>query len=199
VNPTLQAPIGLTRSALEAYTKLKAKYEGKTVTDLGAVARFTFDDRTTTIDEHVVEFDRRWSFMKATLAGVFSDKLKDFGEALTLLAKSGQAKAEFLLISLPPFYNSLVENLHTKEGYSYGGISRQVRLYVPARQKQAKKKEGTKDEPVVLKTEGKKKDTSKTCRYCMDVKGWKGRGHIEAECFTKKREAGKKVKNVEAD
>jgi len=65
--------------------------------------------------------------MKGTLAGgSFSDKVKDFGEALTLLAKSDQAKVEFLLISLPPFYNNLVENLWTKEGYSYGDISRQV-------------------------------------------------------------------------
>jgi len=82
--------------------------------------------------------------MKATLAGGFNDKIKGFGEALTLLAKSGQAKAEFLLISLPPFYNNLVGNLRTKEGYSYGDISRQVRLYVPASQKGGKKKEGDK-------------------------------------------------------
>jgi len=36
--------------------------------------------------------------MKGTLAGGFSDKDKDSGEALTSLAKSDQAKAEFLLI-----------------------------------------------------------------------------------------------------
>jgi len=127
--PEIIDTIGLTKSAHEAYTELKAKYEGKTLTDLGAVlanvVRFTFDDRTITIEEHVAEFYRRWNFMKGTLAGGLSAKVKDFGEALTLLAKSDQTKAEFLLISLPPFYNNLVENLR---GYSYGDISRQVRL-----------------------------------------------------------------------
>jgi len=127
--------------------------------------------------------------MKGMLTGGFSDKVKNFGEALTLLAKSDQAKVEFLLISLLPFYNNLVENLRTKEGYSYGDISRQVRLYVPARQNGAKKKYGTKEESVVLKTDRKKKvDTNKTCQYCIGVKGWKGIGHTESKCFTKKRE-----------
>jgi len=130
--PEIIDTIRLTRSAHEAYNELKVKYKGKTVTDLGAVlantVRFTYDDRTTTIDEHVAEFDKRRSFMKATLAGGFDDKVKGFGEALTLLAKPDQANAEFLLISLPPFYNNLIENLRTKEGYSYGDISRQVRL-----------------------------------------------------------------------
>jgi len=197
--------IGLTRSAYEAYTELKAKYEGKTVTDSGAVlaniVRFNFDDRTTTIDDHVVEFDQRWNFMKGTLAsGGFSDKVKDFGEALISLAKSAQAKAEFLLISLPLFYNNLVENLRTKEGYSYRDISRQVRLYVPARQKGARKKEGTKDELVVLKTDSKILDKSKQCIYCQTVKGWKGIRYTKNECrtYTKEKKAKAKAKKAKA-
>jgi len=185
--PEVLDTIGLTRNAHGAYNELKAKYEGKTVTDLGAVlaniVRFTYDDRNTTIEEHVTEFDKRWNFMKGTLGGGFTDKVKEFGDALTLLAKSDQAKAEFLLISLPPFYNNLVENLRTKEGYTYGDISRQVRLYVPGRQKNGRKKEGTKEDLVVLKTD--KIDTSKKCKYCIDVKDWKGIGHTETECRIK--------------
>lgn len=133
--------------------------------------------------------------MKGTLAGGFTDKVKEFGEALCLLAKSDQAKAEFLLISLPPFYNNLVQNLRTKEGYSYGDISQQVHLYIPGRQKGGKKKEGTKEDLVVLKAQV---DTSKKCKYCIDVKGWKDIGHTEAECQTKKREA-KRAKKLEAE
>ena len=52
---------------------------------------------------------------------------------------------------------------------------------------------------MVLKTEGKERDTSRTCKYCIDVKGWKGIGHTESECFTTKREAGKEVKEVEEE
>jgi len=52
---------------------------------------------------------------------------------------------------------------------------------------------------VVLKTEKKKLDTSKTCKYCIDFKGWKGIGHTESECYTKKREAAKETKKVEGE
>ena len=73
--------IGLTRNANDVYNELKAKYEGKSVTDLGAVLanviRLIYDDRTSTINEQVVDFD-----LRATLARGFSDKLKAFGEAL---------------------------------------------------------------------------------------------------------------------
>jgi hypothetical protein len=31
-----------------------------------------------------------------------------------------------------------------------------------------------------------KKGNDKICRYCKEFKGWAGRGHEEAECFTKK-------------
>jgi len=62
--PEIIDTIGLTRSAHEAYKELKAKYEGKTVTDLGAVlaniVRFACGDCTTTIEDHMTEFDRRF-------------------------------------------------------------------------------------------------------------------------------------------
>ena len=74
--------------------------------------------------------------MKSILARGFSENLKEFasGEALTSLSKSDQVKAEFLLLTLPLFYNGLVENLRMKESYSYRDILRQVQLYVPGRQ-----------------------------------------------------------------
>jgi len=49
---------------------------------------------------------------------------------------------------------------------------------------------------MILQTEKRKVDTSKTCKDCIDVKAWKGIGHTETEYYTKKREAGKKVKKV---
>ena len=192
--------IGLARSAHEAYKELKAKYEGKTVTDLGAiianVIRLVFDDRKGTIEDHVGEFEKRWGFMRATLSAGFTDKTKEFGEALQKLAWSDQAKAEFLLISLPPFYSNLVENLRAKEGYTYGDVSRQIKLYVPGRQRQGNRKsEGSQENPVVLKTDkkGAAKDNGKRCDYCIG-KGWKGLNHVESECYTKKRDDKKKGK-----
>ena len=194
--PEVVSIIGLCENANEAYKELSAKFEGKTVTDLGAVlsniTRLIFDDRRTTIDEHIVEYEKRWNFMRSTLNGDFDTDVKEFGEALKKLATCDRAKAELLLISLPPFYSNLVENLRSKTGYTYGDISRQVRLYVPARQKggRPKTEEGTRDNPVVLKTEPKT-DNGKRCTYCQS-KGWRGLNHEEKECFTKKREEKKR-------
>lgn len=189
--------IGLARSAHEAYKELKEKYEGKTVTDLVAiianVIRLVFDDRKETIEDHVGEFEKRWGFMRATLSAGFTDKTTEFGKALQKLAWSDQANAEFLLISLPPIYSNLVENLRAKEGYNYGDVSRQIKLYVPGRLRQgARKNEGSQENPVVLKAE-KKKDNGKRRQYCIG-KGWKGLNHEESECYTKKREDKKKGK-----
>ncbi|KAF8461528.1 hypothetical protein BDZ91DRAFT_736977 [Kalaharituber pfeilii] len=39
-------------------------------------------------------------------------------------------------------------------------------------------------------------ESSTICRYCKDVKGWRGLGHTEYECFTKKREERKQTKKA---
>lgn len=138
--------------------------------------------------------------MRATLSAGFTDKTKEFGEALQKLAWSDQAKAEFVLISLPPFYSNLVENLRAKDGYTYGDVFRQIKLYVPGRQRQGTrgKSEGSQENPVVLKTE-KKMHNGKRCSYCIG-KGWKGLNHEEKECFIKKREEKKgKSSKTEAE
>jgi len=100
---------------------------------------------------------------------------------------------EFLLDSLPAFYSNTVENIKSKEE-NYDDVIQKLMQYIPLRQKGRKQGE-TKEDPVVLKAQV---DTSKKCKYCIDVKGWKGIGHTEAECRTKKRE-GKKAKKLEAE
>jgi len=59
--------IELARTANEAYLELQAKYEGKTISTLGAllinVIKTSYDDRTQTIEEHISDFDKKWSFM----------------------------------------------------------------------------------------------------------------------------------------
>ena len=68
---------------------------------------------------------------------------------------------------------------------------------MPARQpgSRREKTEGSQENPGVLKTDkGSKMDNGKRCDYCIG-KGWKGLNHIESECYTKRREEGKKKKN----
>jgi len=75
--------------------------------------------------------------MKATLAANVEDE-KD--KELREFARNDRAKAEFLLMSLPPFYSNLVQNLRSKTSYSYGDIAANQAL----RTSQAKRgKKGT--------------------------------------------------------
>jgi len=194
--------IGLARTANEAYLELQAKYEGKTISTLGAllinVIKTSWNDRTQTIEEHISDFDKKWSFMRSTLEGGIPDDLKEFGKILMDLSKNYQAKGTFLLATLPAYYNSLVENIQLKSGLTYGDITTHLKTYVPGRQKGRRKTEedGTKENPVVLKGKEAKPDNGKRCDYCIG-KGWKGLNHTESECFTKKREKKKPKKAKE--
>jgi hypothetical protein len=77
--------------------------------------------------------------MRSTLnGGEFPKHLNIFDRHLKAISESDIAKAEFLLLTLPPCYNTLVKNLCTKEKYNYGDIVRSLKLYVPGRQKNDK-------------------------------------------------------------
>ena len=151
--------IGLAETANEAYEALKASFEGKTVTTLGAlligVIKFTYDDRAHSIEEHITEFDKKWSYMRSMLKGAVPDNLKDLGKILTHLSKSDQAKSTFLLATLPPYYNQLIENIQMRTGMTYGDTITHLKTYAPGRQKGKRREQGgdSVQNSVVLKTE----------------------------------------------
>jgi hypothetical protein len=110
----------LARKAYDVYRALKSHYEGKTITDLGAVLvnviQITYDARQNTIDEDITEYEKKWRFICSTLnSGEFPKHLNTFGRHLKEISESDIAKAEFLLLTLLPYYNTLVENPRTKE------------------------------------------------------------------------------------
>jgi hypothetical protein len=132
---------------------------------LANIIRIIYDDRQNTIDEYITEYEKKWGFMRSTLnSGEFPKHLNTFGRHLKGISESDIAKAEFLLLTLPPYYNTLVENLCTKEKYNYGDIVRSLKLYVPGQQKNkkdgkmTKSEPGTSDNPIVLKTDIRRKD-----------------------------------------
>lgn len=215
--------ITLCKSANEAYKALQSAYEA---TDLGTVVasviKMTFDDRTRTIEEHITEYDKKWAFMRFTVTRMKANQttttpqgVKGFQDGIALLAGSGKAKGEFLMMTLPPFYASLIENLRMKEDFTYGDITRSLIQYVPGRQNASRgttankktngcNKGSSPGNPIVLRTEpgkdrvGKPIDTSKRCGYCQKVKKWKGIGHTESECKTKQRErGGQRARHIE--
>jgi hypothetical protein len=78
---------GMKRTAKEVWDTLKSLYEGKTVTDhgtlLGSITKLMYNDRESTIEDHINEYERRWNYFSSILAT--SELRKDddgFGAAL---------------------------------------------------------------------------------------------------------------------
>jgi len=132
--PEVRARIGSFPKAKEAYDELKKAFEGKSVTKLGvlmkSVTQMSFDDRKSTIQEHIAEYGRAWNAFVAITARLNLSKDDRFGKALQKMAKSEKAKAEFLLDSLLAFYSNTVENIKSKEE-SYDDTIRKLIQYVP--------------------------------------------------------------------
>jgi hypothetical protein len=91
--------------------------QGQTVTNaLANVIQITYDDRQNTIDQHITEYEKQWGNMRSTLnSGEFPKHLNTFGRRLKGISESDIAKAEFLLLTLPSYYNTLFKSLCTKE------------------------------------------------------------------------------------
>jgi hypothetical protein len=189
--------IGNLTLAEEAYNELKKAYEGKTATEFHALLdslTLVYDDRKSTIEEHITAYERIWNMFVGVMSRADLNSGDGFGRGLKEFSKSDKAKAESLLKSLPSFYANTVENIRAKD-HEYDDVARKLKEYILQRQKW-RKKEGTQENPIVLKTEAQKdrNDNGKRCNYCIDTKGWKGIGHTESEYFTKKREEKRAVK-----
>jgi hypothetical protein len=194
--------------AAECWKALKELYEGKTITNhsilLASLTKFSFDDRSSTINEHILEYERRWNTMRSIITSCpIKNENNGITRALREIAKCDEAKAEFLLQSLSSYYSNTVENIKAKEKYAYGDVVIKLREYIPARQKGRKKETSTgtsaSGDQVVLSAN---KNSGKTCNYCKKNKGWSGKGHEEADCWTKKREEKKgqpEAKKTEKD
>ena len=199
--------IELCEYVFEAHEVLQTHYENRMVSDLGViisgVTKSNYSENIT-IEAHIQDFEQKWKKM-ATIGNVDEDN-QEFAEHIQGIERLESAKKEFLLMTFPTHisrYAQLVQNIRSQRGYSYGDVVANLKTYVP--QIGWKKKShqgawtGSKTDPVVLKTETGNRgslDTSKTCRYCINVKGWRGIGHIERECRTKKRERSNPENNT---
>ena len=185
--------IELCNYAFEAYEILQTHYENRMVSDLGViisgVTKSSYSENIT-IEAHIQDFEQKWKKM-ATIGNV-DEENQEFAQHIQGIGRLESAKKEFLLMTFPthiPRYAQLVQNLRSQRGNSYGDVVANLKIYVP--QIGWKKKShqgawtGSKTDPVVLKNQG---PTEKSCGYCIKVKGWRGIGHTESECRTKKRE-----------
>ena len=104
----------------------------------------------------------------------------------------GSPPKDAFLLTLPAYYSTLVENLRTKVGYTYGDITRG--LIRQSSKKKVERSGGSKESPIALQIsrDGELVDTTKTCQYCVKVKKWRGTCHTERECRTKTQEQSNK-------
>ena len=207
--------IRLCDTAAEAYDKLRTQYENKMVADLGVVlsgiTKMEYKD-SIPIETYINTFEEKWENMIVTAGGTLKEGHKEFGNLLLGLGRNEMVKKEFLLSTFPTHimkYGQLVQNLHTREDYTYADMVANIRQYASQlawkKNKDKNKGTGSKENPVVLRTQqlpdrfGKPLDMSKSCSYCQNVKKWRGIGHTEQECKTKQREKENKsqVKSVE--
>ena len=194
--------IRLCDTAAEAYNKLKAQYENKMVADLGVVlsgiTKMEYKD-SIPIETFINNFEDKWENMLVTAGGTLKESHQEFGKLLLGLGRNEMAKKEFLLLTFPTHimkYGQLVQNLRTREDYTYADMVANIKQYAPQLvwKKNEGQKGGNKENPVVLRTQqltdrfGKPLDMNKSCGYCQNVKKWRGIGHTEQECKTKQRE-----------
>ena len=193
--------IELCEYAFEAYEILQTHYENRMVSDLGVIISGVTKSsyfKNITIEAHIQDFEQKWKKM-ATIGNV-DEENQEFAEHIQGIGRLEGAKKEFLLMTFPTQflrYAQLKQNLRPQRGYSYGDLVANLKIYVPQIGWKKKSQQGawigSKTDPLVLRTETGTRgsiDTSKICKYCIDVKGWRGIGHTERDCRTKKRERG---------
>ena len=113
---------------------------------------------------------------------------KDVLEAVLLpLANSPVVKGAFLLISLPITLDNVVDNLTTRESATYNEVCTRLLDFYPAAQPA-----DTNTACAALSSsrndKGRRKE-EKVCTYCKS-KGFRGLGHLGAECRTQNKDTG---------
>ena len=166
----------------DAWSILKKQYESTGRTNIysltNSVLSLQFNDRVTTIDEHIEEFSTRWNRLAAAVSNAKDESSR--AGATKAYITCDEIKADRLLGTLPEYYRMVANNIATQtEKLTYTHVSSQLReLIVKKPQKQTTEVPNATAFAV----------QEKICNYCKNKKGWSGRGHTEAECRTKRRE-----------
>ena len=119
--------IRLCKTTYEAYKILVVHYEHKMISDLGIVltnvtsCRYK-DEGTETIHDHINNFEVLWKSLFATAHGPLKPVDKILGKELRIICSHNRAKRELLLATFCPKYHLTVQNLRTKDDYTYGDI-----------------------------------------------------------------------------
>ena len=199
--------------ATTAWNRLEDKFDRKTTTTLHSLMKTILTLRCSNkreIASHIEQFDELWdrllqrtseassattapdSSSSSSASTTRSSSTETLETLLLPLASSPIAKGAFFITSLPTSLDNVIDNLTTKDTVTYTDICNKLLDLYPSTL------QSTADNSAFLSTSGRKdvrkgrgdqpKD-GKHCGYCKS-KGFKGIGHLESECRTKKRERG---------
>ena len=176
-----QALVAGCNTAAEAWNALKEHYGGRTETYLSSlflsILTLRYDDRKTTINEHITTFENQWNQLRQNVASATNSLAagaRDF-------VNTDSWKATMLLSTLPQYQNIIVNTTGANSEPSYPKTVLRLRE-LSDRSKNVR--EGRKEEAEPPAVFGAK---VVRCQYCRS-KGWPGTSHDERDCRTKKRE-----------
>jgi len=197
--------ISTASDAPTAWAKLEEKFDRKTTTSLHSLLKTIVTLRCSNkreIAAHIEKYDELWQRLlertsEATLRSRDADTTpKDTLEAVLLpLASSAIAKGAFFLTSLPTTLDNVVDNLTTKESATYSEVCTRLLDLYPAEQP-AETNTAFASMSSNRNNRGRSKD-EKICTYCKS-KGFRGIGHLVAECRTRKKDTGGQASAVAA-
>lgn len=181
-------------SAAEAWTNLRSQYEGKDRTSLYAlysnINTTKFDDRSLTVDDHISDFNGRWSKLAATVGG--ETDLKTAAGVFCALTKCDEAKAIILLASFPEYYKLTISSIAAqKENISFSHVTSQLRNLITTRKPGGTRSENDSTKhysrlasPTAFASTSRRGGVP-ICGYCKTKYNWSGRGHHESQCHRK--------------
>ena len=180
-----------------AWAKLEEKFDRKTRTSLHTLLKKIVTLRCRNkreIASHIEKYDELWQRLvdrtsEATLrSGAASTTSKDALEAVLLpLANSAVVKGAFFLTTVPTTLDNVVNNLTTKESATYNDVCTKL-LDLYSDENPADTNTAFTTTSMSRNDKGRRKE-EKICTYCKS-KGYRGTGHLEGECRTRKRDTG---------
>jgi hypothetical protein len=154
-------------------------------------------DDTASMKDHLLEFDTHWNRIQQRCSSATSTDKNKLPSLFKPILDSEEAKAAFLLLSLPASLDNVVDNLQTKENLTYNDAYQRL-TDIADRHEQGDSPDPKANKVSERKSKGKGKDKATTntkekeCTYCKrHYPNSRYTGHIWNECFKlqKAREA----------
>ena len=189
VNPELIPYVVNNPTAAGAWAALKDKFFRDNTHTFFSQLKSLLDlrlENPSELSDHVAKFDAEWLRMLQRCANAPSDSKNPLPALLKPLMESQNAKAAFLLLSLPKSLDNVVDNLQTKTDLNYNDVySRLVDLA------STNSKEATADNKAYVVTTpaapqqqkgNSNRENTKECSYCKAHKLGRYLGHDFNQC-----------------